>query len=411
MITLLGKTLCLLFLASTLRSQGYTFKAPTANSENTSGLNGYSGNRVSRTKIAGQQMRNGVVPGGNLPVQTFGAKNNPPPAVQPAGGNQLASVLQTNPQLKQMIQQALTSNTPALIQYVLTLLQCFSGGVGAGAGAPAPQAGGGQQGDAAEQVSHCETPRYGGIMNAVKGISLTKVNDLQHASSAKVAFVYYKKTEETNYYEYKLVFRFDKNSKTSLVYANFVISRQVQSEPNFQNYLVTSDASLMQSIVNESDFSAANIIKCIDLKIMFNGGTQSFQASSAFGTGGAPMPNNQNRGFGQQQQRFPQQGFQQQGFQQQGFPQQQQGFGGQGFQQQGFGQSQGFPQQGFQQQGFPQQQQSFGGQGQFGYNPQGGLHGLGYRAPFNGGFAPQQRQPAPTQGGGGSGGTFVINQN
>jgi hypothetical protein len=365
--------------------------------------------------------------GVGLPVSKFGAKpqqnqpqfnNNNLNHTNNSGGNVMANIandpnilrmISQNPQIKNILQQALNSGNSTQLQNVLTLIQTFAGNNGGNSGGPVNgnQRLGGNNRPQGDQVQHCSAPRYGGIMNAVKGINLSKLNDLKHTSDSKVGFVYYKKTEEANFTEYKLVFRFDKNKKTSYVYSHFVISRTLQSDPNFQNYLVTSNTTLISQIVNETDFSVNNQIKCIDLKIMFNGGIQNGISSSAFGGGGIPQQTfpGANQGFNQ----APQQQFG--GFNQQ-IPQQQFGGFNQAPQQQfgGFNQA---PQQQFG--GFNPMQQQFGrpnpqfqGQQQMGYNGmqnQAGGQGFGYQAPQSGGFGGQVSQNNNP------GGTFLINNN
>ena len=445
-----------IFSKSTM-SQGYSFKDPTAESKHKSNLNGYSGGTVSRMKVAGNQMRNSSIGGGGaLPVSKYGSvsrgqnmqnastvKYNGAQSNQ--GGNSqdaLANLMRTNPQIKQLIVNAMNSGNQQQIQSVIKLVSSFldsgaggssgmGGGSSLGGGASLGGASLGGAASAGNNVQHCSAPKYGGVMNAVKGINLGRIKAMDHSSDEKAVFVYYKKTDETNFTDYKLVFRFDKRGKQSFVYSNFVISRTIQGEPNFQNYLVTSNANLLSQIINESDFAPTNVIKCIDLKVMYNGGINNAMSTSAFGSGGAPQPAvnpgfNQNFGgnnnFNPARNQQPQQNFGGFGGQPQqnfgGFGgQQQQNFGGFGGQQQNFRP----PQQNFGGFGGQQQQQNFGGFGGqpqqqnfggFGGQPQqnfgyGGFQQGGNRAPFNGGFMNNNSQPQ----GGNTGGTFMINKN
>jgi hypothetical protein len=406
--------------------QGYSFTDPTKSASSNGGARssfaGYN------NRFTPNQMRNNVggQSGVGMPVSKYGnssqqsgqkqlpfnnnqGRNNNVAQQNSSGGSSrvdfandpnILRLVSSNPQIKNILQQALNSGDSNQLQNVLTLLRTFAGnmnGGGGGSGGNNSRNQGLRSQQKNNQVQHCSAPKYGGIMNAVKGINMSKLNQLKHNSSANISFVYYKKTEETNFTEYKLVFRFDENKKSNYVYSHFVISRTMASEPNFQNYLVTGNTTLLSQIINETDFSVNNNIKCIDLKIMFNGGLQRGISTSAFGGGGiAPQTfQGANPGFNPQQQ---QQGFR--GFNQQ-IPQQQQ-FGG-------FNNAVQQPQQprfGYN----PMQQQQFGGQQSFGYNgaqnQQMGGQGLGYRPPaMGGGFGGQVPQNSN------SGGTFMINQN
>ena len=288
----------LLLLGLSLQS-GYTFNDPTGKS--TSNLNGYgrSKKRVPR--------HNGGGGGGGLPVSKFGAakpqangsygnfSGASPQAQSAVGGsgnnsntmNQIMGLLQTQPQLMNNFKSTMSNgNSQQKGQLLQTLMQLLGGNGGGNAGAAmaSPQAAA-----AADGPAHCSAPKYNSIMNAVKGINLSKEKALQHGATGKILFVYYKKTEEANFVGYKLVFKFEDGPKRDYVYADFTIPKLSGSALKFQNYLVTSNPGLLKNIVNETDFSANNQIECMDMRIMFNGGVAGQKTSSAFGN--APASN------------------------------------------------------------------------------------------------------------------------
>ena len=369
--------------------QGYSFSDPTSKNKNKSSLNGYSGNTVSRMNVAGNQMRNSMTTGGGggggagLPVSKYGSgsrntpvKTTPQPQVQSTNNNQggnngLMQLIQSNPQIKNLLVNAMTSGNQQQLQNVLSLLQSFmkNGSNSNTQTATTPVK---PTPNPAANVQHCNAPKYGSIMNAVKGINLNKINDMSQSSSAKAAFIYYKKTEETNFINYKLVFRFDKGDVKSFVYSNFLLSKTIQNDPNFLNYLITSDTSILSEIINETDFSATNMIKCIDLKVMFNGGINNVMTNSAFGSGAARNPYNQ--------------------------PQMNQGYNP------GMGMNTGYNQMGGMQ---PNRFNGYGGQSNMGYGGQMSQPQMGYRPAYNGGFiSPSSQMPSQNNGGG----TFMINK-
>ena len=278
--------LCLL-LTSQVYSSGYTFSDSTKKS--TSTLNGYSGNTVKRKNVPSGGS-------GGMPVSKFGAQpqshggyknlgsmgsgnknvvTNPNAQAQMGNNstmNQIMNLLQSQPQLMNNFQTTMSSGNAQQKNLLLTTLMGLIGGNSSQAQPAAPQ-----------MPAHCSAPKYKSVMNAVKGINMSKRKALQHDSLEKISFVYFKKTEEVNFLGYKLVFKFQNGSKVSFVLADFSIPKISGSHLKFTNYLITSNTNILSSIVNETDFSINNTIQCMDLKIMFNGGVKGHSTQSAFG--------------------------------------------------------------------------------------------------------------------------------
>lgn len=297
--------LCL--VSQTIQTNGYSFKDPTSKSPS-SGLSKINSNFTSRRNIHNTT----PTQGSGMPVSKFkqsspGAQNKGynnlggATGAKTVGGNnqaqdngnnatQILQLLQTNPQMMKLFQSAMGSGNSQQKSNMLSTLLTLIGGSGAG-GAAAPKSAPGP-----EMPGHCSAPKYNTVMNALKGIPIAKEKALQHNSVEKIHFVYYKKTEKTNFYGYKLVFKFVKMGKNSYVYADFSIPKIAGHHLNFSNYLITSNDRFLQTMVNETDFSPKNLIKCIDLKIMFNGGIGGQVQTSAFGANSAMGGMNQMTG-------------------------------------------------------------------------------------------------------------------
>ena len=321
-----------------------------------------------------------------------------------AGGD-LASILAkvgNNPQIMQLLQAAMASGNKQQLQSMIQLINNFSGSSGGG-GAQTQNNGqpgfhqNQQPGSNPNVPPHCAAPKYNTIMSAAKNMNLkfeSQLNNKQggNLGSSQISYVYYNKKEETNYIEYKLVFKYQTGAITRYNYFHFTIARSYTDGVRFSTYFTTSNTNLLTQIINETDFAATNAISCGDLRGVYNGGGGGPRFVSAF----SAQPAAPVSGFGGQGQ-FQQQQQQQQGFgnfrqPQQNFGQQQQNFGQQ---QQNFGQ---------QQQNFGQQQPGFGGVNQMGaFNPFGGQQG----GQFQQQQQPQQSFGAPANSGGGA---FLFNQ-
>lgn len=333
----------------------------------------------------------GVGQNNNPQVRTPNFHSQSPQGGNTGGGglNDLASVLakvNNNPQIMQLLQKALASGNQQQIQSMIQLINNFSGGSG-NSGNQGPIQGH-QNPNKPTVAPHCAAPKYNTIMSAVKNVSFKFERELMPTQAgsvggtSQISYVYYKKKEETNYFEYKLVFKFQTGPVVRFTYFHFTIPKSFSNGVRFSTYFTTSNENLLTQIIRETDFASSNVISCGDLKSVYNGGgggprfTSAFSAQTSVPGFAAPAQNNfqQPRGF-QQPQVFQQPG----GFQQAGGFQQQQQFGFQ--QQQQFGMQQGF----------------------------GGMNQMGAFNPF--GAQQQQQQPqgqsfgAPAN----SGGAFIFN--
>lgn len=293
-------------LSLSISSQGYGFKDPTSGSS--SSLLGFGGS-VNSGQAMGAQMRSNGNAQGMMPVSRSksnqGSQGN-------SGYNNLSSVINTNqrnvqtvqggdssnslskmmnlvnsnPKLLNIWKQAQGSNNQSTKNSVMDLLMTFLGGSNSGGGSPAaaPQS---------PTVAHCSAPKYMTIMNAVKAIPKKLELQFKQTDQTKITFIYIKKNEETNFINYKLVFKYESGQKKVFSYFKLNIPRMAGSDPKIETFFTSSKPTLMSTIVNETDFGLNNVIKCIDLKIMFNGGLGQNIPPSSFGgsqPGSSMMP-------------------------------------------------------------------------------------------------------------------------
>ena len=279
-----------LYYSTPTSCMGYSFQDPTkkSGSQQRSGLSSINKQFTNRRNLN----NNSSGGSGGMPVSKFGAKKTPNPMNQTGSQNpnnsnnmqQIMQLLQSNPQMMSTFQNAMGSGNSQQKSALLTTLLTLIGGGNNNNNNNNNMGQQIQKPGRPDLPTHCSTPKYHTIMNAVKGVSMNKEKALAHNSQEKVSFVYYKKTEEANFLLYKLVFKYKKNSRDSFVYSEFSIPKISGHHLKFQNYLITSNKNLLQSIVNETDFSYNNTIPCMDLKIMFNGGIagQAPASTSAF---------------------------------------------------------------------------------------------------------------------------------
>jgi hypothetical protein len=294
------KTLTMLLLATNIYSYSQ-FRDPTSGQDSSLNVVG-AGKSISSedSKFGGLYKSTGQR--GGMPVprsaqtnKSFApqaATSQPIAAPAPAQGGGMSSqgisqILATNPQIKALVQQALQSGDSNKIQQILTLLQAFSGSSG---GSAAPN------GNAAAAVAgappsglpaHCSAPKYNSMVNAIKGIPLSMEKNLATQSPFKVFLNYYSKKDENNYWEYKLVFRYEDYNSKKYVYAHFSIPRSVPDQVGIETYFITSNDKLMKSIVNDNTYVASETINCIDIKTVFNKNFGVNVQSSSFTSGPA----------------------------------------------------------------------------------------------------------------------------